>query len=624
MSASAAKPSSTTLITSTSYHALKPSGPNKPLFEHQQSLPKLPVAPLQETAVKYLRSVKAVVSEQEYAKTEAAVTEFIKPGGKGEELHKRLTEKAASEPTSWLYDWWNDWAYMAYRDPVVINVSYFFVLRDEIRKEWKAPARRAASIITGALEFKRLVVEEQLKPESTRAGPLSMDQYQWLFNACRIPAIPSDTTLVADPRKNTHIVVIRKNQFFQVETVDASGKQLSTYDIEAQLKTIYEQAGTSKAAPIGVLTSENRDVWTKTREELLKSPLSQDALDVIERSAFVVCLDDTKPVTREESSRACWHGDGRNRFFDKPIQFIIFDNGKAGFLGEHSMMDATPTNNMCDWIATGLSRDAINHGSKSSSSSVTPRKLEFDVTPAITDKIQTAEQHFDALVAKHDVRVQAFFDYGKDLIKKFKTSPDAYVQMAIQLAYYKMHGVSRPTYESASTRKFAFGRTETCRSVSLESVAWVKAMEDPSVSIAEKAQLGKRAVVSHTKYMTDAGENRGVDRLWLGLKLIMKKDEPVPAFFTDPSFDYSKHWYLSTSQIPSENYDGYGWGEVVPDGYGIAYMVNSRSLHFNIACLNEMRADRMQYYLAEALRDMRVVFEGDLAAASPAPTKAKL
>ncbi|KAI9088521.1 Choline/Carnitine o-acyltransferase-domain-containing protein [Phlyctochytrium arcticum] len=505
--------------------------------KHQQSLPKLPVAPLQETAVKYLRSVKAVVSEQE----------VYQPGGKGEELHKRLTEKAASEPTSWLYDWWNDW------------------------HTW--PTGTPSSLTS----------QEQLKPESTRAGPLSMDQYQWLFNAC------------PDPRKNTHIVVIRKNQFFQ---------QLSTYDIEAH-----------KAAPIGVLTSEN---------QLLKSPLSQDALDVIERSAFVVCLDDTKPVTREESSRACWHGDGRNRFFDKPIQFIIFDNGKAGFLGEHSMMDATPTNNMCDWIATGLSRDAINHGSKSSSSSVTPRKLEFDVTPAITDKIQTAEQHFDALVAKHDVRVQAFFDYGKDLIKKFKTSPDAYVQMAIQLAYYKMHGVSRPTYESASTRKFAFGRTETCRSVSLESVAWVKAMEDPSVSIAEKAQLGKRAVVSHTKYMTDAGENRGVDRLWLGLKLIMKKDEPVPAFFTDPSFDYSKHWYLSTSQIPSENYDGYGWGEVVPDGYGIAYMVNSRSLHFNIACLNEMRADRMQYYLAEALRDMRVVFEGDLAAASPAPTKAKL
>lgn len=32
---------------------------------------------------------------------------------------------------------------------------------------------------------------------------------------------------------------------------------------------------------------------------------------------IVVCLDDTKPVTREEASWACWVGDGKNRFYDK-------------------------------------------------------------------------------------------------------------------------------------------------------------------------------------------------------------------------------------------------------------------------------------------------------------------
>jgi carnitine O-acetyltransferase len=65
-------------------------------------------------------------------------------------------------------------------------------------------------------------------------------------------------------------------------------------------------------------------------------PENKELLKQIETSSFMVCLDDTSPVTRDELSRACWHGDGRNRFFDKPCQFIVFENGKAGFNGEVS------------------------------------------------------------------------------------------------------------------------------------------------------------------------------------------------------------------------------------------------------------------------------------------------
>jgi carnitine O-acetyltransferase len=63
-------------------------------------------------------------------------------------------------------------------------------------------------------------------------------------------------------------------------------------------------------------------------------PENKDLLHQIQTSSFLVCLDDSSPVTRDEVSRACWHGDGRNRFFDKPLQFIVFENGKAGFNGE--------------------------------------------------------------------------------------------------------------------------------------------------------------------------------------------------------------------------------------------------------------------------------------------------
>ena len=44
--------------------------------------------------------------------------------------------------------------------------------------------------------------------------------------------------------------------------------------------------------------------------------------------------------------------------------------------------------------------------------------------------------------------------YGKGFIKKQKCGPDAWIQMALQLAYFRDQGGFALTYESASTRLF--------------------------------------------------------------------------------------------------------------------------------------------------------------------------
>lgn len=243
-------------------------------------------------------------------------------------------------------------------------------------------------------------------------------------------------------------------------------------------------AGSDKDIPIGVLTSENRDNWTKTREIILKDSSNQKSLDIIEKAAFVVCLDDSSPVTRHDFSRQLWHGDGRNRFFDKALQFIVFDNGKAGFMGEHSMMDATPTSRLCEFILESIDKRTINFdASDSLPDGPTPLKINFNLVPSVLEAIGKAENAFDNLIKDQDLKAVYCPQYGKNLIKKFGVSPDAYAQMVIQLAYYKLYGQSRATYESAQTKKYHWGRTETCRSVSNESVAWVKAMDNPHLSV---------------------------------------------------------------------------------------------------------------------------------------------
>ncbi|ORZ39107.1 acyltransferase ChoActase/COT/CPT [Catenaria anguillulae PL171] len=587
------------------------------LMAHQLAMPKLPVPTLKETLDKYLTTVRPLLTDAEFAQTQAAVQDFARPNGLGAKLQQRLEQRAASTNTSWLYSWWNDVAYMAYRDPVVIYVSYFFQFYDADRKSLQPQTKRAAELVSGIMAFREKVVSQELTPEMARNEPLCSIQYNYMFNSCRIPVKPADMPATYDPKTNNHVLVLRKNQFFTFDAIHPhSGKPLSTAEIQAQLDRIMALAGENKGLPLGALTTDNRDTWTDVRAKLLAlHPGNEQVLDKIQSSVFALCLDDSSPVTREEVGRALWHGDGRNRWFDKSLQFVVFENGKAGFNGEHSMMDATPTGRLCEWVLDSLAKGKVDHGSPhvSIESLPEPEQLRLVVDGEIAGAVRDAEAKFDKLAAQHDFQVLAYDGYGKGLIKTFGVSPDAYVQLALQLAYYKMYGECRATYESAQTRKFAYGRTETGRSVSMESVAFVKAMADPNVPHAERVAKAKAAIAYHGKYMKDASEGRGVDRHLLGLRMLLQPGEDKPKIFTDAAYAKSCHWNLSTSQLTSEYFDGYGWGEVVPDGYGLAYMIKEKSIHVNIVS-QHLGNLRFRHYLTEALQDMRVAFESVVAA----------
>lgn len=542
------------------------------MLRFEDSLPRLPVPSLEETGRRYLKSVHAVVSESEYENTKKAVEAFIRPGGEGQPLQERLLARAADPKIkNWLAEWWNNGAYLGYRDPVVPYVSYFYSYKDD--RSRRNPAKRAAAISTSALEFKRQVDDGSLEPEYMRGQPMAMSSYEYMFNCCRIPADGADYAQKFSAKENQHILAVRKNQFFKVPLV-VDGQQLNVSELEKQFERIYEIADTAPA--VGVLTAANRDLWTDARKKLLAAdPANEQALREIESGGFLICLDDAKPVTREERAHQYWHGDGCNRWFDKPLQFIVNDNGTAGFMGEHSMMDGTPTHRLNDFVNNLIFNNKIDLSAKSVRSSLPdPRPISFTVNEEVQQSIDAASKEHRQQISSHELVVQAYQGYGKGLIKKFKCSPDAYVQMLIQLAYFKMYGKNRPTYESASTRKFQEGRTETTRTVSDDSTAFCKAHHDPSVSREEVVRTLRTALANHTKYTLDASDGRGVDRHLYGLKKLLREGEKTPALYEDPAYAYSSSWYISSSQLSSEYFNGYGWSQVIDDGFGIAYMIN--------------------------------------------------
>lgn len=141
-------------------------------------------------------------------------------------------------------------------------------------------------------------------------------------------------------------------------------------------------------------------------------------------------------------------------------------------------------------------------------------------------------------------------------IQKAKLSPDAYVQMALQLAWYKTQGYFTATYETVLTRMFHKGRTEALRSLTKESRVWVLAMvstqNQPDAST--KYMLLRRAVQKHASLTREAATGKGIDRHLFGLRLMLRPEEQAEnihalGLFNDVLFAKSQEWKLSTSGL---------------------------------------------------------------------------
>ena len=143
--------------------------------------------------------------------------------------------------------------------------------------------------------------------------------------------------------------------------------------------------------------------------------------------------------------------------------------------------------------------------------------------------------------------IQTFTNYGKQFItKKCSLSPDAYIQMALQLAYFRDMGRHHLTYEASMTRLFREGRTETVRACSLESCDWIRSLSDSGASNKRRVELLRLACERHVQQYRDAMTGKGVDRHLFCLYVVSKYLEVDVPFLKEV---LSEPWRLSTSQV---------------------------------------------------------------------------
>jgi carnitine O-acetyltransferase len=251
-------------------------------------------------------------------------------------------------------------------------------------------------------------------------------------------------------------------------------------------------------------------------------------------------------------------------------------------------------------------------------STKTPEKLNFHLPGNLRQMIRDASNRFEQLIDDTKAVVIEFCDFGKKRIKTFNVSPDAFVQLALQLSQYRLFGEFNSTYEVTVTRRFLHGRTETMRSVSNEAVDFVKKMTADDVTSESKMAALKTAAETHVARMKACMAGMGVERHMFGLQSIYERFgaelglNQMPAIFNDKGWLKLGHDTLSTTSNPDPT--GVvlsGFGPVVDDGFGVCYTIIEDRITITMTskALMEKPLKMFASNLSRALLDMAALMQ---------------
>ncbi|KAG4080232.1 hypothetical protein HA402_010724 [Bradysia odoriphaga] len=507
--------------------------------------------------------------------------------GIGKKLQRYLLLKRLWA-TNYVSDWWEQYVYLRGRSPLMINSNYHSY--DVFKIPSSDQTARAAGIIYEMLKFRERLDKEDVTPIMAQGlVPLCSNQYRRMYNTVRVPGIECDN--IEHYEDVDHIVVLCNGCYYKV-TIEQHGRLLNACELKHQFDHILKmnEIPSKGEKYLGSLTAWDRTNWAIAREKYFSSGINKASLKVVESAAMFLVLHD-KPFEYGSNTKS----EKMAYYASQCMYGSIYDSYDAdgNLFGKIQIVPPTPTR--IQWSFNG--------------------DLLRTIDDAYNDSLKLAAD-VDYKLLSHDA-------FGKGFIKSCKLSPDAYIQMALQLAYYRDYGKFSLTYEASMTRLYRDGRTETVRSCTVESSAWVKSMEDKNSNAHERVKLLRDACKQHQVGYLDAMCGRGVDRHLFALYVVSKYLEIDSPFLKDV---ISEPWRLSTSQTPHgqtpridlKKYPqllgpGGGFGPVAQDGYGVSYIISSENnIYFHISSVrscNVTDSERFADRILKAMNDIKLLFE---------------
>eukprot|EP00759_Apiculatamorpha_spiralis_P036793 PhF_6_TR37056/c0_g1_i2/m.54263/K08766/CPT2; carnitine O-palmitoyltransferase 2 len=587
-------------------------------------LPRLPIPPVADTLARYAATLHPLKSEAEVKAHLLKLKAFETSSATALDAKLREIDRAAANSNQYPYSYieriWDE-GYLAFRGPSPINISPGFGFKAIDRID-ASQSGVAAQYVNACLRW----YTKWIRGELDFAQPMNdISQYSTQFGCSRIPLPGCDgKEIVMNPK---HIIVLYRGHIFRVKILDEDGKAYSPGALGRTMSHIIEVTDSDNLYPVGVTSAGGRTDYVAYMKELVNANPTKHAelLQTIRGSFMTVCLDVNTASDYDAKLQTVLHGVGNdkfNRWFDKH-QLIVTKDGFVGMNFEHAFSDGMTWNRWIGEVWNHL--NATTHNTPytplpaldmNTADTAPYDPLVFDVPASLHGIINSSKQAWEN-AAKNVAQQMVVSDCGRKKLKRFNISPDAFVQISLHLAFYRLSGRMAPTYESCSTASFFHGRTETIRSATVEMSQLVsnKLLSDVSrLTHEQTSQLCAAVMVAakkHVELAKLAQQGLGVDRHLLALKALNASsptpDEAASAFFNDSLYGYSGNWQMSTSNVSQPFLDLFCFGPVVEHGYGLGYLVHDDRVLCSVSSFTSSRkanAVLMKEAVQQSMRDL--------------------
>ncbi|VDK79446.1 unnamed protein product [Onchocerca ochengi] len=592
-------------------------------------IPKPPVPSLEHTLKRYLEYASVVVNNDQakLLHTEKAIAEFRSTGTR---LQEKL-EKIANEQDNWVK------MYLKVRLPLPVNSNPAYIFPQQNFNSLDEQLSYTAWLIRGFCDYKDLIDRKLISREISTGRQkvnMCMEQYDRIFRCYREPCSPVDILHYKPTVNGNEGTNCKEHIITFVVFTRLDGVLLSQAEIAKQLEKVVKMSGTGDNTIntiIGGASVGDRDDAAKFWSFMKGDKQNQESFNWILSASFGVCIDlhsETKWSRNYESNLVhrgmhLLHGFGSkavglNRWYDMSIQIIVASDGTNGLCIEHSVAEGIVLINLVEYALQFVKR---NDGQKTRDNvkNITPLQLHWTILPHAKPLLQKQIEIYNDLASNLNLQVLIFDGFGKEFIKSCKISPDGFVQLTMQLAYYRLHGHLVSTYESASIRRFRYGRVDNIRAATPEALRWVQAMVVKNKTRDEKQKLFVEAVNKQAEITLENVTGHGIDNHLCALQLLAREEvkkgllPKMPGLFLDSTWTETMRFPLSTSQVttPSSISDTYlCYGPVVKDGYGCSYNIQPNSIIFAPSSFKScptINAEHFKKSLVDSLCDIQAL-----------------
>ena len=483
-----------------------------------RKLPRQPIPSLADTLDAARRSVSPLLNGLQRIKSKLVFDLF---GAAQVKPQKRLLTLARQRPINWcaagLTHWW-----LSNRGGLPFSNNYVLMLEDDPRAA--TLSERAARLIVGALNLNQSIRAQSLPPDVADNLPLEMDQYRRCFATHRRPQAQCDELVTVT---GSHHIALLIDGHVHCMAVDLQHGALSLQAVQQALDNVLENIDITyenDMAP-GMLSALPREQWMRQRGELLKSHQNQQTLLLLEKALFVVCLDTgVMPGSLSGLSANLRDGNSHNRLYDKSMQIVVMENGKAGLCFERAAVDGSVALGFAARLQReSLKLSAVGEGETGPGRGIRIRAAAWSMSLALKQELIAAKNAIAERRSQRAIETWTALRLGGRRLQSFEIGADAVVQLAVQLAVYQVTGDTPAIFEPVQLRHFAGGRLDFIVPVTAESLTAVRALSDP-VAKYKAAKLMRLAAQEHHNLVLRTKNGRGLIAHLMTLNAIQVRD----------------------------------------------------------------------------------------------------